>query len=274
MSDPRTIAEGLPSTGLDTTCSFDAVLPAGGRIKGAFAESAGTDIKALIRLNGETILWRTIAALRETGRCGRVVVVGPQETLKEALEAGADGSLIEGPTGPDNICAGLEWLVSQDPPRPSRTLVVTTDMPFLTAAAIERFVDACPADAELSLPIITRQAFETLFPESGNVFVRLLDGEFTLGGAFLLTPQAVLNNRRHIERIFKARKSQVGMVRLLGFSCAARFLCRRLTVAHVERRASHLLGLRGAAVKNAPAELAFDIDLPEEYDYVLRHQTR
>ena len=92
---------------------FDVILPAGGRITGEFAQQAGVDIKALIDFYGETILRRTIHTLRATDRVGRIVVIGPQPTLNEALKAGANGLIIEGESGPDNILRGLQWLRQQ-----------------------------------------------------------------------------------------------------------------------------------------------------------------
>ena len=89
---------------------FDVILPAGGRITGEFAQMAGVEIKALIDFDGETILRRTIHTLRATDRVGRIVVIGPQAALNEAQKAGANGLIIEGESGPDNILRGVRWL--------------------------------------------------------------------------------------------------------------------------------------------------------------------
>jgi hypothetical protein len=50
----------------------------------------------------------------------------------------------------------------------------------------------------------------------------------------------------------------------------ARFVCRRLTVPHVQQRCEQILGCTGAAVLDCAPELAFDIDLPDEYRYALQ----
>ena len=63
---------------------FDVILPAGGRITGDFAKMAGTEVKALISLDGQTILKRTIEALQATKRVGRLVVIGPPAALRHA----------------------------------------------------------------------------------------------------------------------------------------------------------------------------------------------
>lgn len=254
----------------DQNKGVDVILPAGGRIAGEFARDAGAVIKALIRRNGETLLARTIGALRETGHARRIVVVGAAgDADLQAAAANADALLPEGETGPDNIFRALDYLRSDGlPPRP--VLIVTTDLPFVTARALSGFLDrCCSADADLCIPVIERAAYETRFPHSENEFVRLADGQWTIGGAFLVRPDALEKSRTQLDCVFAARKSQIAMARLLGPLFIARFAFRQLTVAHIEQRCGQILGVRGAAVPGCAPELAFDIDQPSEYRYAV-----
>ncbi len=247
----------------------DVILPAGGRIAGEFARDAGAAIKALIRLNDETLLARTIAALRETGRARRIVVVGTHEDAElRAAASDADALLPEGETGPDNIFRALDYLRSGGfPPRP--VLIVTTDLPFVTAASFSGFLERCSPDADLCIPVVERAEYEARFPHAQNEFVRLRDGQWTIGGAFLVRPDALEKSRTQLDQIFAARKSQPAMARLLGPLFIARFALRQLTVAHIERRCGQILGVRGVAVRGCAPELAFDIDQPNEYRYAV-----
>lgn len=246
--------------------TVDAVLPAGGRIEGTFAQETGVEIKALLRFEDETILSRTIRTLRATRQVARVVVVGPEAALQEARNAGADGALAEGATGPDNIFRGLEWLQQQPTPT-SSVLIVTTDMPFLTPTAVTRFLDACPPGMDICVPVVERKPFEARFPGLVRTDTRLRDGWFRLGGLFLLDPTTLLRIRPHIESMFGARKSNLQMAKLIGFATVLRYLTRRLTVEGIVARACEILGCRGVAMKDVAAEIGFDIDLPEEYTY-------
>jgi len=88
----------------------DAILPAGGRITGVFAQETGTSVKALISPGGPTVLERTLDALRATGHVGRIVVVGPDEVASHPAACAADVVLPESISGPANIFGGLEWL--------------------------------------------------------------------------------------------------------------------------------------------------------------------
>ena len=148
-------------------------------------------------------------------------------------------------------------------------LVLTTDLPFLTPEAISAFIDSCPSGVDVCVPLVSKEAFEGRFPGSGSQFVRLADGEWTIGCGFLVNPEAIQANRDHLEQIFAVRKSQVGMARLLGLGFIIRLLTHRLTVAHIEDRCVSMLGCSGKAVLQSPPELAFDMDSVQEYRYAI-----
>jgi GTP:adenosylcobinamide-phosphate guanylyltransferase len=277
---------------------FDVILPAGGRITGEFAQRTGVEIKALIDFCGETILRRTIHTLRATNRVGRIVVIGPQPALNEAQKAGANGLIIEGESGPDNILRGLQWLqeegrrkkeegeseevVGDDeassfllPPSSfdlsSRVLIVTTDLPFLTTQALNTFLDACAPDAEAVIPILTQREFEARFPGTQNEYVRLKEGNYTIGCAFVVNGETLLRNEAHLRAVFEARKSQWQMARLVGWATIFRFVTRQLTVPLLQARISAIARCKGVALPHMPPELAYDIDQPADFLYACVH---
>jgi CTP:molybdopterin cytidylyltransferase MocA len=246
----------------------DVVLPAGGRISGAFAQAAGAEIKALIRVGEQTILRRTIEVFRATGRVRRIVVIGPEAALEEARAAGADGTLPEGDTGPENFFRGLAWLREQSGGPAARVTISATDLPFLTPEAIHHYWDSCPAQADIAVPMLAKAAFEARFPGSENLYVPLREGEITIGCVFQVNPEVLLRNRPHIERVFHARKSQFQMARLVGWRVALGLATKRLTIRAIEERCGQILGCRGAGVPDCAPELGFDIDQPQEFHYV------
>lgn len=247
----------------------DAILPAGGRISGDLTRAMGTEVKALLRFNGETLLTRALMALRGTGRVRRVVVVGPPEVAPQA-ERLADVVLPETDSGAGNILRGLEWLrTANEGTNADRVLLLTTDLPFVTADAITGFLDSCPPELDLCVPLLNRQEFEARFARSSTRYVHLRDGEWMIGCAMLLNPAAIMRNRAMIEQVFAARRSQLGMARLLGPLFILRFLARRLTVRQVEAKCLRLLGCTGGAIRGCAPELGFDIDYPQDYEYAV-----
>lgn len=239
----------------------DVVIPAGGRLEDDFAREAGASVKALISLGGQTILARTVSALRESGRVEKIVVVGPDEVREAA--AGADEVLGEGASGPQNIFRGLERLREIGTSR--RVLIVTGDLPFLSPQVVADFLDACSDEAQVCLPALRRPEFEARFPNVRGEYVRLRDGEWTLGCAFLVDGSKLLQRRAAIESVFEARKSQWAMAKLLGAPFIARWVTKRLATSHIQVRCEQVLGVRGQLVAPCAPSLAFDVDGVEEY---------
>ncbi len=252
--------------------SFDVLLPAGGRIPEAWAKKAGSEIKTLLTFHDETILHRTIRILRATDGIGRIVVIGPAELQEEARDANV--LIPEGATGPANIFRGLQWLQENDEANrvlDHRVLVMTTDLPFVTSQAIQQFLEACPPETDICVPIVERASFEQRFPAASGFWVPLGGQQWTLACAFLLRVESMVQSRAHIERIFAARKSQLQMARLLGPMFIARLVTKRLTIAHIQNRCESVLGCRGQVIENAAPELAFDIDDEIAYRYAMQH---
>lgn len=245
--------------------TYDVILPAGGRVSADLAAEAGTDVKAMIRFGEETILARTIRVLNESGLARRIVAIGGEAVQKEARALGAH-ALAEASTGPENILNGLKWLRAQTDATP-KVMVVTTDLPFLDAALVRKFVELCPDDRAIAVPLISRAEWDRRFPGSTAMFVTLGDGQWTTGCAYLLDAIALERSMPQIEKVFAQRKSKMGMVKLLGPVFAYRYLRKSLTVVQIEDKIQSMLGCSGAAVRHAPPELAYDIDDLEDYAF-------
>jgi CTP:molybdopterin cytidylyltransferase MocA len=241
----------------------DVVLPAGGRIGDG---RAGTEVKALLPIGGVPLLTHTLLALRATGRAGRIAVVGPAEVAPHAASL-ADAVLPESDSGAANILRGLDWVQAANGSTADRLLVLTTDLPFLTPEAIRGFLDACPTDRDICVPVLERRELCARFPGHHGRFVPLRDGAWAIGCAFLVNPEAVTRNQHLVRRVFAARRSQLGMARLLGPGFILRFLTRQLTLPAIEAKCLAMLGCTGAAVRNCAPELGFDIDYPADYAY-------
>ncbi len=260
IGEPLPPVDGMP-----------AIVIAGGRLEGEFAERAGTAIKALAPMHGGAPLISAIlASLRSSPRIGAIVVIGPHDDLSGAVTLPAAAVILEeGQTGPENVQRGLRFLSEKVAPSAERVLVCTSDMPFITAAALESLVEAAPTDADIVYPVVERSAYERAFPGSPNAFARLAGSEYTGGGVLIVRPRAIAANAALIETVFRARKSQVAMARLLGLPFLLRFLMKRLTVAEAEQRATQITGCVCRALVGAPVEVSADVDSLADYDYVL-----
>lgn len=249
--------------------TFDAILPAGGLIEPEFAAKVGTSNKALIKLDGKTILERTILALRATGRVGRIVVAGNDEVKQSESAKLADRVVSSGHSGPSSILNGLKALLAEKDP-PSKVVVVTTDLPFLTPTLLTDFIDSCPKHMDLCLPLVTKSQYQARFPHSSSTFIQLQDDTWTAGNIYLIDVKALEKSMPHLERVFLARKSKIGMAKLLGPVFLYKFLRKQLTVPMVEAKLKEMLGCTGAPVLNCAPELAYDIDAYDDFEYAVQ----
>lgn len=254
---------------------IDVILPAGGRVDDEFAARVGTHYKAIVQVGGRSVLGRIIEAVRSLPEIGRIVVIGPKAVQEHPEAVGANIFLDEGETGPENIFRGLAALIGGAPAgeersandAPGRVLIVTTDLPFLTGDNLRRYIDLCPKDKDFTVPLIGKNAWSEAYPGADATFVKLKDGEWTTGCAYLATPAGLYRAKPHIERVFAVRKSKMGIAKLLGPVFVAKWLLNRLTVADVERKVRQLLDCSAVAVPNSPPELAFDIDYLDDYEH-------
>jgi GTP:adenosylcobinamide-phosphate guanylyltransferase len=249
--------------------TFDAILPAGGQIDAEFAAKVGTSSKALIKFGEQTILERTIVALKETGRVGRIVVSGTEEVRNSPAAKLATKAVASGNSGPESILNALKGLL-EEPNPPKKVVVLTTDLPFLTPKLLTDFIDSCPKDVDICMPLITRSQYQARFPHSSSTFIPLNDDTWTAGNTYLMDVNALQKAMPHLEKVFKVRKSKIGMAKLLGPVFLYKFLRKQLTVPLVEAKLKQILGCSGAPVLNCAPELAYDIDDFEDYEYAMR----
>jgi hypothetical protein len=238
---------------------------AGGRISGAYAEAAGTTVKALVPVGGVPVARRVAQALVATTGVERICIVGPEAVSEVA------GDLCtwvrERDSALANFLAGVEHLASGED---SKLLLCGTDVAMLEAAALDDFVARAPADADLCLPVVRREAFDRQYSDGRWVYVPLADGQFTGGSQFIVRPGAIVKNMPLIDSLFERRKSQVAMARTLGLPFILKLLTRRLRIAELEGRVSALTGCQCRAVLDCQPELAFDIDNLAEWRYADR----
>ncbi len=237
------------------------VVLAGGKTGSEMEAATGVSNRALVQLGPQTMLGHVVGALRGSESVGRVFVVGdvPPDALYEQVAPGE--SLIE------NLLAGLE-AAGKDA---DAVLVATSDIPFLTPAAVVDFVRrAQEADADICLPYVSLELCRERFPQMKRTALKLRDGTFTLGNMAFVRPATLLARREAIMAAYAARKSVWQLGRLLGPGLLLRVLLsqtllpRALTVAALEASVTRLLGCRARGVASPFPEVGADVDKPED----------
>ena len=240
---------------------FQALVLAGSRGgPDPLAEAAGVSHKALIRLEGRTLLERVVGALREAG-AGRIAVSANHPDVRnEAERLGVE--VLEATAGPSaSVEAGAAALGTP-------LLVTTSDHALLQPQWVRRFLDDAPADADVCALLARRETVETDAPATQRTYLRLADGHWSGCNLFYLaTPQA-LGAVRLWRRVEAERKKPWRMAAILGPGILVAFLAGRLTLAGAVARLGRLAGVRAAAVATPYGLAAVDVDKVADLELV------
>lgn len=225
----------------------------------------GLPNKAFLEMGGRPLVVRVVEALRGSSAVDRVVVVGPVRPLREVLGAAAD-VVPEQDSMMHNVEAALAHVGAA-----GQVVAVASDLPLLTAAVVDGFLDRCVDSADFYYPIVPRAAVEQRYPGARKTFVKLADGTFC-GGSVLMFEAAVIGRiRPFVEQLIAARKKPWLMAQLFGWTTVMKFASGRLTIAEAEARAREVVGIRGRAVIVETPELALDVDADRPENLAVLH---
>ncbi len=242
-----------------------AVITAGARIEGAFAELAGTRVKALARVRGATMLERVIDALRASG-VSRLAVVGGEE-VRAACGALVENFIAESLSGNENLVRALRAWPDDETP----LLYATSDLPYVDTHAVGDFLKRVPPGT-LAVALADFPRFATRFPDAPPFGVTLA-GERVVNGGLFSIPRGTAEKLAAIaRRLFDARKRPWVMASFIGPLTLGRFLFGRLSIAHLEAKTTRVLGVPASGVRDCSPELAFDVDTVAEYRYACAHR--
>ena len=235
---------------------IDAVVLAGGRPDAVAALEPGAPNKAFVRIGGLTLVERTLRALRAGKRVRRIVVVAPPATHGSPALALADECRPDGVRISDSLRSGLQGFAPDE-----LVLVCTSDLPVLTGASIDDFVEhAQSLDPDVGYGCVERRVHLASYPQVPHTWAPLLDGTFCGAGLVAIKPRAMPALERFIERLGAARKNPLRLASIFGWDVLLRFVLRRLSVAAAERRAAAILGARVRAIVSPYAETGVNVD--------------
>lgn len=239
-----------------------ASITAGGRVNQAFAKRIGTPFKALARIGDQSLLEIAIGAARTSGVAAIAVVGGAdvRNACNGLVERVIDASV----DGVENMRRALYAWGNR------RLLYMTSDLPFIRAEAILEFQRLSAADT-ISMPVATARAYECLFPGAPPHETNVGGERIASGSVFLLPAGCAARVEEVAGAFFRARKHPLKMARLLGPSCAVRFMTGRLRIEHIEKRARDVLRTPAAAVRECSPSLCYDVDSLADYDYARRY---
>jgi GTP:adenosylcobinamide-phosphate guanylyltransferase len=221
--------------------------------------------KALLEMNGRTMLERVVDALQSARQIEDVVVVGLGSDMGQTFKRPVhhlpgQGNLIA------NTIAGINWVLQQKPDT-QVVFLSSADIPLLTGEIVDAVIDMCrPFDYGLYYNFITRETMEARFPGSKRTFTKLKGVEVAGGDLGIIKPNALLNNPDLWDALSNARKNAWQIAREVGLMVLLKLLTRRLSIPDIERLATRLTGEPAKVLLNPYAEMGMDGDKPHQVD--------
>ncbi len=219
--------------------------------------------KALLDMNGRTMLERVMDALQGAKTIGEIVVVGLGSDLGMSFQGPVThvpdhGSLLK------NALAGLAKMRELYPDT-KVVLLCSADIPTITPAIVDDFVHKCePFDKGIVYNFVDKATMEARFPRSNRTYVKLKDAPVAGGDMSLFQADLADSNQEIWEALTNARKHAWQLARIIGLRFLLKFLLRQLSIADIEAAAERITKRPTEIMLNPHAEIAMDADKPEQ----------
>jgi GTP:adenosylcobinamide-phosphate guanylyltransferase len=229
-----------------------------------FAQAHGTDLKALIPVDGTPMVARPVKALLAAPAIERVRVLAQQPDRIGAVLP-SDGRLSVEPSGA-TIAATLAAIFA-DPSTRYPLLVTTADHALLSPAMIADFCTKADG-ADLAIGLVERAALTDRLPQSQRTWLKFRGGAYSGANLFAFGSAKAASAVDLWRSVEQDRKkgwrmiASLGPFALLGATLRLRTLDQ--TLASVGRR----LGLTIRKVELADPLAAVDVDKPADHELV------
>jgi molybdopterin-guanine dinucleotide biosynthesis protein A len=254
----------------------DAVVLAGSINKIALFPGCPPGSKALAQMHGKALIDYVLDALQASPAVREGIVVGRPEVLEHVgRREGVRGVPARG-TLIDNAWTGLESGGTD------RVLICNPDQPLLTTAMVDDFLErAFRVDGDLVSSWVSREAVDQLEPENEHKFAAFGDGKFAHGNLFLVRRRFPDSKgvRRRLDGLYRARKSPLRFAWALGPKLFSLYLRAQVsgrlpTLEETLKTAGNAFGFHLKGVMSPYAEIALDLDEPEDYAAAARWLSR
>lgn len=241
---------------------YTAVVLAGSRPGlDAFAQSHGTDLKALIPVGGEPMVRRPVQTLLATEDIGDVIVLSqaperiapvlpddPRISLRKS-EATIATTMLE-------LCFDKEtrWPL----------LVTTADHALLDVETVDEFL--AYADGDIAIGVVERAILMRRFPHAKRTWLKFRGGAYTGANLFALRSPKVAAAIELWRSVENERKKGWRVVSLLGPFVLIGTLLRLLSIDGALGRMGRKLGLDIRAVRLSNPLAGVDVDKPADHD--------
>ncbi len=229
-----------------------------------FAESHGTDLKALIPVGGVPMVTRPVAALLTAPEMGRVRVLAQQVARIAAVLP--DNPRLSVEMSGATIAATIEAILA-DPATTFPLLVTTADHALLDAAMIAAFCEAA-AGADLAIGMVEKRALDARLPQTRRTWLKFRGAAYSGANLFAFGSREVAKAVALWRSVEQDRKKGWRMIAALGPALLLGSVLRLRTLDQTLGLVGRRLGLSIRKVELANPLAAVDVDKPADHALV------
>jgi hypothetical protein len=242
---------------------IDLVILAGENTKGSLAPLA-PGLKCLIKFAHMSMLERTAAALMDSKRFSKSMLVGPKELAPTARKLSMRFVLEKG----DPV---LDVLEAAGQAESEEILISNADLPLLEKEGVADFVDrSFSKGVSAFYPLVRDTTYNAVFAEAPRRWITLREGRFTGGNMMIAPREVLLKNSVFLRKGFARRKDPIFMGMLLGPVFVLKYATGRLSIADIETKLTHILKTPARVVESTFASMFFDVDRKSDYELAKR----
>ncbi len=229
--------------------------------------------KAMLDICGKPMVQWVLDALSGARGVENVVLIGLAED--SGVSCAKPITFIPNHMGMiENLFGGLSKLREINPAA-THALLVSSDIPAITSEIVDWEVETTlQTDVDLCYNVARRATVEARYPGSRRTYLKLKDME-VCGGDMNVVRTSVLSMDTAIwQKLVNARKNPVKQAAILGFDTLLLVLLHAVTLDEAVSRAASRLHLTGRAIISPYAELAMDVDKPNQLELMRRDLAR
>ncbi len=246
---------------------YDAIILAGGESSSDLKKIAPYDNEALIIIGNYPMIYFVYKAVRQCPMVRKIVVSGPIDALRNILPREEELFFVaSGENAVESFANAAEFLKKEG--TTEKLLIMPTDIPFITAEAIEDFINRChQSEHDFYYPLTSKEVNEQAFPGVRRTYVRLQDGIFTGGNLFLVKTKLIEDILDLLMQLVIRRKNPLAMARLFGLGLVWKYITRTLKISTKRRKRFYkVTGIRGKAIISPYAQIGVDVDKPSDLE--------
>ena len=246
---------------------MDAVLTAGGIPKPdepLYPYTQGKS-KALLDIAGKPMIQWVLDALGGSSKINNVIIIGL--TADSGVTCAKPLSYLPNQGGMlANIVAGVDKALELDP-KTEHILVVSSDIPAITAPMVDWVVEAASRrDEDIFYNLIPREVMEKRYPGSKRSFTHLKDAVVCGGDMHVVSTETVTKNQEIWNKLIETRKNVFKQAALIGFDTLFLLLTRLITLDEAMERVRRKLNISGRGILCPYAEVGMDVDKPHQLE--------